>query len=160
LSIIDLDFLAAVLCGLVAVCLFSLHVLTSPSRRNWMTLPEYVRRGLFATGVLFMLRSVNFTALPPDGIGHINAEGVLVLVTLAYTVGAITLWVGGKVLAAPGWDRVRHAERQIRADPSQVPVMMSTDEVIDTHSLLGGQVVGPGGGAEELISPRLVRRLR
>jgi hypothetical protein len=149
---IDLDIPAAILCGVVALCLFTLHIVTSPKRKLWKTPPEHLRRGLLASGVLFMLRSVNFTALPDDGqgLGHINAEGMLLLITLTYTAIAGAVWVVSKIMPAHGWDRLSHAEQRMHEDPDQVPVMMTMDEAVDTARLMGTHAVHPGGGPEEL----------
>lgn len=93
---LTLDMIGAVLCGITAIALFAIHILTS--RRHGTTpvpVPEYVRIGLFATGALFMVRSVNFATLPPppiEPLGHINPEGVLAAGCLAYLAASVAFW--------------------------------------------------------------------
>lgn len=91
----SLDVLAAVMTGCVAVALFTIHVLTSAAHAKWVTLPGYVRAGLFPSGAMFMIRSVNLLNISPrapDGPGHINLEGLILAAILLYTVLAVAYW--------------------------------------------------------------------
>lgn len=136
----NLDPLAALLCGLVALFLFATHVVSSPRRKRWMTLPEYVRYGLFISGAMFMWRSVNFITQPSatvSAIGHINAEGVMALAALTYTAMSLAFWMASKRLPDLGWDRLRFAERKEREDPAIVPVMMTIEQVLEAERALG-----------------------
>jgi xanthine/uracil permease len=81
---LNLDVAAGVLTGWIALALFSLHVISSPRHRTWMTIPEYVRRGFLLTGAMFTWRSVNFFSVAGAAgvfLGHINAEGMMALVS-------------------------------------------------------------------------------
>lgn len=148
-----LDLFAAGLCGFMALCLFSLHIVSSPGRRRWMTLPEYLRGGLLATGVLFVIRSVNYTMLAPDDVGRINAVGLLVMITMAYTFGAVTWFLASNHLPAGMWDRLLWVKKREQENPDEVPVMMKKSEVVDTYRRLGGRAVSPGAAPHELNDP-------
>lgn len=127
----NLDWLAAMGCGWIALCCFSLYAFTHPKRDRWMNMPNYVRRGLAICGAAFCWRSVNFIMLEPvevNATGHINAEGIMVMLAVAYTITALALWAGVfKRLPAHGWDRLHFAEHEERE--GKVPVMMTPAEV-------------------------------
>lgn len=139
-----LDALASLLCGWLALCLFGLHVISSPKRQHWMTLPEYVRRGLLVTGVMFTWRSVNFATLGGHDMeaGHINVEGMMALIAITYTITAVAVWLGRKILPARGWARLSWVERKEREDPQAVPVVLAADEVLDLARAKGIHVNG------------------
>jgi hypothetical protein len=132
--VIDLDWLGGPLCGWMAVCLFAIHVVSSPKRHSWMTLPEYVRFGFLATGAMFLWKAANFA---------VRAQDMMMLLAIAYLVSALTVWIVAKSLPRLGWDRLRWVERVEREQPSKVPVMMEMDAVIDAHAAAGVPVAGP-----------------
>lgn len=130
---LNLDILAALLSGWLAMALFALHAISSPKRHNWMTLPEYVRKGLWCTGATFMVRSVNFVTLAPDtGIiepGHVNAEGMVALIAITYTATALTFWAARRYLPAPLWMRMQWLERAEREHPERIPVPLTPAQI-------------------------------
>jgi hypothetical protein len=139
----NLDFVAAALCGWVALCVFGLHIVSSPRRHRWMTLPEYVRRGLLVTGAMFTWRSVNFATLRGGQIGqpgHINIEGVMASLALAYMVTSLVFWAASRHLPGKGWERLRWVERKERESEANVPVIMTAAEV-ETHARSKGLTV-------------------
>lgn len=148
-----LDLFAAGLCGFMAFCLFTLYIVSSPGRRRWMTLPGYLRKGILSTAVLFVVRSVNYTQLAPDEVGRINPIGLLVMLTMAYTFGAVTWFLASNHLPAGMWDRLAWVKRQGKDDPSKIPVMMDPAEVVDRSRRQGWQDVAPGGSPHELNDP-------
>ena len=148
----NLDWIASALCGVIAVCLFLLHVFSSPGRLPWVTLPQYVRCGLLLTGVMFTWRSVNFTTIAnePLSLGHINAEGMMALGCFAYTVGSLVFWMLLTVMPGRARIRAEWAAQQMAEDPDLAPVMMSTDEVVAVARLTGIRTVPPNGSPDEL----------
>lgn len=145
-----LDLFASVLCGFVAFCLFTLHIVSGPGRRHFLTLPEYLRRGVLASGVLFMVRAVNFTMLESNELGRINAIGVMALLLLAYTIGAVTWFLVSNHLPADMWDRLLYVKRQEKEHPELVPVMMTKEAVVDAARSQGWKVTPPGAPAAAL----------
>jgi hypothetical protein len=127
----NLDVIVAVGCGWIAVALFALHVISSPRRHGWMTLPEYVRKGLIVTGATFTWRSVNLFTLPqpPSEPGHVNAIAVIATLAMAYTITALTWWAVRKFLPGKGWFRLEWVERVERERPDLAPVMMEPDDL-------------------------------
>jgi hypothetical protein len=129
----NLDPFAAILTGWAAICLFLLYHFSNPRHDRWMNMPGYVRRGLAATGGLFMWRSVNFLTIPPADIspvGHINPEGFIALIALTYTVTALAIWSGVfKRLPVRGWSRIHWAERQVRQ--GRAPVMLDPEQLVE-----------------------------
>lgn len=134
---INLDELAGLLCGWMAICIFGLHVMSSRSRKRWMDVPQYVRWGLAFTGTAFMVRSVNFFTNGSPDFGHINFEGLGATLTLAYTVTALTAWWGLRFMPGLGWDRVAWVTTILRRHPGRAPVMMTLPEVVETANALG-----------------------
>lgn len=145
-----LDTMAGTLCGAVAVGAFSIHVISSRERRNWMTIPQYVRRGILLCGIMFTWRSVNFFSIAeaPGGLGHINAEGMMALVVFAYTIWAIAIWQFRAQLPAKSWERIQWVEAQTRANPDLTPILMPMDEIVSVARATGAGAVGPGEGPE------------
>lgn len=128
----NLDIIVALGAGWIAAGLFALHVISSPKRHGWMTLPEYVRKGLFVTGATFTWRSVNLFTLPPSPLdpGHVNAVAVIATLAMAYTITALTWWAVRKFLPGKGWDRLRFVEQKEReSEDSLHPVMMTPLEL-------------------------------
>lgn len=145
----NLDTYAGLLCGVLAISLFSLFIVSSPKRRLWLTIPAYVRGGFLMTGFLMMWRSVNFLSLANSTapLGHINAEGMMPLLALTYTMTAFSLHWWRRSLPAPGWDRVEHVQDQMRHGADAVPVMMTGREVRDVARASGLPTTEPGEGA-------------
>jgi hypothetical protein len=147
---LNLDIAAGVLTGWIALALFSLHVISSPRHRTWMTIPEYVRRGFLVTGAMFTWRSVNlFSVAGSDVIlGHINAEGMMALISVTYTVSALAWWIFTGLLPARTWERLQWAQRHARDHAETVPLMMTQAEVANVARASGTPTVGPNEGPE------------
>lgn len=128
---LNIDVIAAICCGMMALCLFGLHVITSPRRHNWFTMPEYVRKGLLVAGATLMCRSVNLFTLPqpPAERGHVNALALMATMTLTYVLIAFTVWALRRFLPGKGWLRLHWAEHVERAQPELAPVMMAPAEI-------------------------------
>jgi hypothetical protein len=154
---VNLDLIASVLCGWLALCAFGLHVVSSPKRHNWMTLPEYVRRGFLVTGAMFTWRSVNFITNGSQDLGHINTEGMMALIAVTYTVTAVAFWVAQRTLPAKVWDRLRWVEHVEREDPGKVPVMMDEAEVVDAARILGFKAAAPGEPPDALHKEPVIK---
>ena len=147
----NLDHLAAIGCGWVALILFGLHTLSSPRLASWMTIPGYVRGGFWITGAMFMWRAVNFATLPPDHLGHVNREGLMALVTLIYTVTALAVWVARMRLPDHGWARLEWIRALMQRRPGIVPAPMTLAEVAAMHTDRGAIVsTPPADGADAL----------
>lgn len=147
----NLDLAAAVLCGFMTLCLFALHIVSSPGRKAWISLPEYLRRGILLTGVVFFIWSLNFTRLQPASLGHINADGVVALVCLAYLFGAFTWFVASNHLPQFSWDRLAWIKREEQRDPTKVPVMHTPAEVAAMATKSGIPAVPPGADVNAVI---------
>jgi len=138
-----LDLIAALGCGWLALILFALHVVSSPSRRSWMTIPEYVRHGFAVTGCVFLVRAANFATLQPEALGHANAEGLMVLLALVYTVTALAVWVVRARLKNQGWSRLDWLRGLMADHPEVVGGPMTMTEVADTCRAMGATVAEP-----------------
>lgn len=151
---LNLDAIAGVLTGWAALCLFTLHVVSSPRQRNWMTIPEYVRGGFLVSGVMFTWRSANFFTVAKASLvvpGHVNAEGIMALAAITYTMTALAWWRLRSVSAPRAWDRAAWGAGEARGDPQLVPVMMRADEVIDLHRAMGTPTFAPGEGPDAML---------
>lgn len=154
----NLDVLAGGLCAWVTIMLFLLHVITGPRHTQWFTLPDYVRIGFLATGGLFFWRAVNFFTLAtsplPPSVGRINAEGMIALVALAYTLTALTWYVATRTLQPMAWARLAWLVGIFRRDPDLAPVPMPVDAVADLMRSNGAEVATPPrAGVERLAGP-------
>lgn len=128
---LNLDIVAGLVVGWLALCLFTLQVFSSPKRAQWITLPTYVRHGLVATGATFMVWSVNLVSLAPQGaavLGHMNALGVVAILTLAYTLTALVVWVVRQRLPDRGWLKLSWVATLMRRNPEAVPVAMTAED--------------------------------
>lgn len=143
-----LDTVAGLLCLWMAFCIFGLFVVSSTKRRNWMNIPEYVRRGFIVSGAMFAWRGFNFLSL--EGVmsapGHINAEGLMATVAMAYTITALTVWQASAKLPIRAWERLQHAARVMRRDPNAVPVLVQASDITDIAHASGQPAVGPNEG--------------
>lgn len=148
----SLDAVAAVLCGLVCLGCFTLHVVSSPARGHWLTLPEYVRFGFLVTGAMFLWRAVNFASLvrAPQPLGHINAEGMMALIAMAYTITALAFYVVRRSLTPQARSRVDWVEAVERDNPELAPVMMAPRELTEAARARGIPAVGPQAGPGDL----------
>src|SRR5258707_485709 len=136
----NLDMVASALCGWMALCIFGLHVVSSPRRRRWMTFPEYVRRGFLIGGGMLTWRSVNFARLSPSAWsvpGHINVEGVMAALAVAYIVTSLVVWAYQHSLSGNGWDQVNWVEAQKREDAAKIAVVMTPVE-FEAHARAKG----------------------
>ncbi len=141
------DGVGAALCLLTAIAFFGIHVVTSPKRKAWIVLPEYVRRGLWASGALFMIRGFSLTS--SDGVAgneHIPPLGFLTLMAITWTVCALAVWVVRRHFPEGLWDRFAWAEHQVHTDPQNVvPLVMTKKEVVETAQAQGIEVAEPRG---------------
>lgn len=148
---LNLDLMGSFGSGVISVCLFYLYLFSSPKRSTWMTWPHYVRYPVGAAAAVTMVQSAQLGAVP--SMGHLSALSVLVFLTLACAIGAITLWAGRRALADRGHDRLEHVFRAEQSDPSLVPVILTQDEVVDTIRAMGGRAVAPRAAPHELNDP-------
>lgn len=148
-----LDLLVSALCGWMAVICFGLFAITSPRRAIWRTWPEYVRKGLLVTGGCFTWRSVNLTSISPTpfGPGHINAEGAMLSLALAYTVTALAYYVGKNHLPERWWERFAWMEHEVTRDPSIIPVMSAPSDLGRIGEVKGATALPPRAGGVELL---------
>lgn len=158
----NLDIVAGALCGWLALCVFSLHVVSSPRRRNWMNIPEYVRRGLLVTGGMFTWRSVNFLSVAGSGVllGHINAEGIMALAAMTYTITSLAFWAASAVLPDLAWQRLDWVRGRFKAKTGEVPVMVTIQEMVDIQHATGQAAIGPNEAPEAALreTPRFIRQ--
>lgn len=152
-----LSIVAGILCLVITAFLSGLHVVSSQKRDRWMDFPNYVRVGIMALIVMSLYRGIQFLTpvpIPPaDSVATIQAEGLIFLAVLAYTIGSISLWVARRHLPPNVWPRLSWIETEERADPNKVPVLMSMDEVVDAARLMGIKAVAPGAGPHEINDP-------
>ena len=152
---LNLDAGASALCGIIALCVFTLHIVSSPKRHNWMTIPEYVRGGFLGVGVLMTWRSVNFLTLanqsPVPTMGRINAEGMLALLGMTYMVLAVTVWVVTDILPERSWDRLNWVRLIMKRRPDMVPLPLSVHEIHDVARASGAQAIEPGEGSKAVV---------
>jgi len=151
----NLDTIAGWLIALVAVCMFTLHIVTDPKKPHWITLPPLVRWGFLGSGFTSLLWASNFNAieLMPGVPGHINEFGLMALTWIAYTLFVFTTFVVSKVLKEHGWDRIAYAEQVQHDHPDYVPVMTPTQSIIETIRRGGGTAAGPKAPPRDLNAP-------
>lgn len=103
----NLDLIAALMTGATSVLIFSLHAMTSPKHQRWLDVPEYVRVGLAALGLVAMVRSVNLITLARDGVhampGHVNWEALFTAGATFYLIASVSYWVSK---AMRDWSRL------------------------------------------------------
>lgn len=135
-----LDLIAAILVGLMAVCAFSLDIVSSPQKSRWMSLPSLIRWQVRVTGGILMVRSVNLFSLaqkPGPLAGQVNLISLACWVCLAATVFSLTLYVLNHRLPAKAWDRISFVLKTMRQQPDTVPVMVKSADVITMHRATG-----------------------
>lgn len=148
-----LDTIVAILTAVLAGCAFSVHIMSNPSRDNWMTFPRWVRWPLGVTGLLLLIRTVNLLTISGDttSAGHVNYEGLALTISMTCTVLALTLFAAMRKLHGKGWDRVRYVLNFLRDHPNAAPVMMDPHEVLEIHHAMG-QPAAAGTRPAEVIT--------
>jgi hypothetical protein len=139
-----LTFLAAIAVGLMAVSAFTLDIMSSPKESRWMSLPKLIRWEIRLTATVLMIWSVNLVDLsnqPAPAVGQVNLVILAALACLAVTVVSLTVYAINMKLPARAWERVAYVVRTMRQRPNQVPVMMSTTEVLEAHHAAGQAAV-------------------
>ena len=147
---VNLDWVASVLSGLCALIMFTFHVVTSPQRKHWISLPEYIRTGIFLTGALFMWRSANFTVIAGDSeveLGHINAEGLLLLTCLTYVFGALAFHIVRRTYPPRVWQRLGYIAELARRHPKD----KKRSEAIAMLALRGVYVTRPNASPTDFV---------
>lgn len=150
----NLDMLAGLFVGLMALCAFTLDILSSPHRAAWMTLPKHIRWEVRVTGALLMIWSVNLFSLSGSAIfviGHVNYEALAVLFSMAITVVSLTIYVASLKLPGRAWERLVWALTAMRRTPGAVPVMVQDHEVTELAHAMGQAAVGPNEGAQAVV---------
>jgi len=151
----SLDTLAGIMCGWLALCVFTLHIVSSPLRHNWMNIPGYVRFGFLVTGVLFTWRSANLFTLGLDPTstraGHVNEEGMFALLALTYLASALAYWVFNKYLPGRGWERLAWLQTLMKHNHQMVPVPLTAHEVSDVARAAGMSTVEAGEDATAVV---------
>lgn len=108
------DALSSLLCFMMAVSCFIIHVLSSPRRGHWIDLPNYVRLGFFTAGALIMYRAINLAVLsgeiPPTSHGHTNLEALLATITISYTFMAMAFHILRRTFPIRVWNRLKYIE--------------------------------------------------
>lgn len=142
---LNLDIVAGLLCGWVAFCLFSLWIVSNPRRRNWMTIPPYVRGGFLVTGLMFFWRSIDFLEGAHRGgqLGHINAVGMMPLLTMTYTFTALSWWWFHSQLPGPGWHRLEWVKALFAKHPETTVMPADRADVMRQAKAAGIVVLSP-----------------
>lgn len=159
---LNLDLIVGALTGLLAVCAFSLHILSSPTRGNWLTLPKHIRWGLGVTGFLMLIRSVNLFSVSAEAAaapGHVNYETVAVSLALAYTAISFTIYAAAQRLPDRAWDRLAWVSRWMRHHNDAVPMILTADEVLKVHHALGQPAVAGDDPAGVVHEARRAQRM-
>ncbi len=147
----NLDLLAGILCGIMAISALIVHAFTSPDKYRWMPLPEYVRFGLVAAGFSLMWRSVDFISIaasPATDIGHINGKGLVASVAMTYLLGSMAVYVVRSSLPAHTWGRLKWLEQFARTHKGAAP---SRAEIVQAVRQRGIPAVAPGEGPEAVV---------
>jgi len=110
----NLELLAGVMCGVIMLAAFGTHIVSGPTFKYWMTFPQYVRFGLGAVGVTFMVWSVNLFSIAQQpllvGPGRINAEGFVALATVTYLAVSLFCWAFATYRSRKQADRMEWAK--------------------------------------------------
>lgn len=101
---------------------------------------------------MFMVRSVNFFSIAPqmEVLGHINAEGMMALIAMTYTISALAFWMVCKMLPERARRRLEWVEQQERENPDLAPVLMPTPEIAKVAKAVGIEAAVPPGQGPEL----------
>ena len=109
-----LDAFASLLCFMIAVSCFVIHVLSSPKRGHWLDLPAYVRIGFFVAGAAILFRGINLAVLsgevPPTSAGHVNMEAMLATAVFAYVFTATAAHIVRRTFPVRVWNRLKYIE--------------------------------------------------
>ena len=109
-----LDAFASLLCFMMAISCFIIHVLSSPKRGHWIDLPNYVRLGFFCAGAAIMYRGINLAVLsgevPPTSPGHINTEALIATIIISYTFTAMAVHILRRTFPVRVWKRLKYIE--------------------------------------------------
>jgi hypothetical protein len=155
---INLDFIAGVLCTFGSFSLCVIHVISSAKRGEWITLPEYVRVGFFATAMMLLYRGVNLITLagiPDVGEplrGRINAEGLMATMALTYTLCALAVCLARKAYPEGVWLSIARAEwiaKMFRRQPAPPYVVLNPQAL----RRRGGNHDKPGGRSDPRDRP-------
>lgn len=143
-----MDWIAAVLTFIAAGALFTFHVITSPSRRNWFTLPEYIRKGIFIAGAMMLWRSVNFTVIDAEDAGHANPEALMALATTTYLFCAGVFYAVSRTYPARVWDRLNYITHLASCGGQSKKAEQGA--VLTDLAMSGMKVIPPGAGPESV----------
>ena len=145
-----MDWIAASLAFIAAGALFSFHVITSPSRRNWFTLPEYIRKGICIAGAMLLWRSVNFTVIDAEDPGHANPEALMALATTTYLFCAGVFYAVSKTYPARVWDRLNYITHLASCGGQSKKAEQGA--VLTDLAMSGMKVIPPGAGPESVTA--------
>lgn len=125
-----IDVLGGVCCGLIAAALYSVDIVSAPKRKGWLKLPELLRWSIRVTATLMLLRGVGLSMSDTPISGqHIPPFALLTSISLCGTVCGAAYWVVTRHFPDHVWDRLAHAFRAERNDPTLVPLVMSRGDV-------------------------------
>lgn len=145
----NLDAVSSGLCFWVSMCLYGVFIVTSPRLTAWGNLPEFVRKGVFTVGVMFMWRGANLSALSgtTEGAGHINAEGFLTLISVTYTLTALGVWLLQRKYGPGVLRKILWFEEFATHRPDLVPSVVAEAAILE-HA---AGVAKPGATVEDYV---------
>lgn len=139
-----IDAIGGFLCLLIALALFTIHIVSSKKKKPWIVLPEPLRWSLAVTGFLFMVRGVGLSAAETPISGqHIPPLALLTTLSLATTVCGLAIWIVGAHFPVGVWDRFAFAFKREREDPGLIPLVMAPDDVPRAAEAIGIKVMTP-----------------
>lgn len=153
LPAMNLDWAASLACLITAISFFTLHVISSPRKQHWMTLPAAVRLPLFVAGATFLYRAANLVSLAieyPDGVGHITWPALGASVALSTAMASLTIHALSMAYSPKVWARLRWihelASCKDRRGVRQAAVFdrLLTRAAVEELNEAGAVVAGPG----------------
>jgi hypothetical protein len=139
-----IDLIGGLLCLLIALALFTIHIVSSPRKKPWIGLPKALRWSLCVTGWLFLVRGVGLSATETPISGqHMPPLGLLTTLSLATTVCGLAVWIVGAHFPGGVWDRFAFAFKRERENPGLIPLVMTPDDVTRAAEAIGIRVMPP-----------------
>lgn len=127
-----IDNAGGLTCGLIALALFTIEIVTAHDRKLWIPLPDLLRGSIWITAWLFMIRGITLiTPGTPLSSQHMPPFALMTTISLLTTVAGLAWWIVTRSFKdGTVWDRIAYAFIAERQNPSLIPAALSPEDII------------------------------